>query len=445
MMLQIKDRIGVSACRSAGIAVLVLTTLWFVSVASAQTDPGPRGGTAGAGNHLSGLSPNQIALFTDGQGRFQEVENVPNNGLGPRFNSTSCSSCHLNPAVGGSSPQTNPQVQFANSQNTLPFFITLHGPVREARFIHKPDGTPDGGVHDLFTIAGRSDTPSGCNLNQESFTDRDNISLRIPTPTFGLGLIEAVSDATLVSNLISTSNQRGSFGISGRFNRSGNDGTITRFGWKAQNKSLHIFTGEAYNVEMGITNLLFPNERDDTVNCNPFAAPNDIFNLGSAGTAEFDDVTAFAAFMRFLAPPARGPIDNTVVQGSNQFVNIGCAFCHTSTLMTGPSQFGPALSNQQIHPYSDFAIHNMGPGLADQISQGLAGGDEFRTAPLWGLGQRLFFLHDGRETDLMDVIQDHASQGNSQFGPSEANRVVQNFNNLSRSDQQAILNFLRSL
>jgi CxxC motif-containing protein (DUF1111 family) len=102
------------------------------------------------------------------------------------------------------------------------------------------------------------------------------------------------------------------------------------------------------------------------------------------------------------------------------------------------------LGLQVIHPYSDFAIHNMGPGLADQISQGLAGGDEFRTAPLWGLGQRPFFLHDGRETDLLRVIADHASQGNSQF-PSEANQVVQNFNGLSASDKQGILNFLRSL
>ena len=112
--------------------------------------------------------------------------------------------------------------------------------------------------------------------------------------------------------------------------------------------------------------------------------------------------------MRFLAPPSRGPIDNTVMQGSNQFVNVGCARCHTVTLQTGASPF-PALANQTIHPYSDFALHHMGPGLADQISQGLAGGDEFRTAPLWGLGQRLFFLHDGRTSDLLEAIREHSS------------------------------------
>ena len=113
--------------------------------------------------------------------------------------------------------------------------------------------------------------------------------------------------------------------------------------------------------------------------------------------------------------------------------------------MTGPSSFGPALSNQTIHPYSDFAIHKMGPRLADQVSQGAAGGDEFRTAPLWGLGQRLFFLHDGRTSDLMQAIAAHSSAASSQFPASEANAVIANFNALSTSDKQAILNFLRSL
>jgi CxxC motif-containing protein (DUF1111 family) len=383
------------------------------------------------------------AAFTSGQAIFQEVEKVPANGLGPRFNSNSCVSCHVQPAVGGSSPAANPQVAFANSRNRLPSFITANGPVREARFIKNPDGTPDGGVHGLFTIAGRNDTPQGCNINQEDFSNTSNISLRIPTPAFGLGLIEAIPDSTLLQNLNQSTSRK--LGISGIMNHNGNDGTMTRFGWKGQNKSMLIFSGEAYNVEMGISNLIFPTERDETPNCSPVPAPNSIFNLGGqVDQAVFDDVTAFANFMRFLAPPTRGPIDNTIVQGSNQFVNIGCANCHTPTLQTGASAF-PALSNQTIHPYSDFAIHNMGPKLADQVSQGLAAGDQFRSAPLWGLGQRLFMLHDGRETDLVRVIADHSSNANGQFGASEANQVIQNYNNLNNSDQQAILNFLRSL
>lgn len=133
-----------------------------------------------------------------------------------------------------------------------------------------------------------------------------------------------------------------------------------------------------------------------------------------------------------------------MVQGSNQFFNIDCANCRTVTLQTGASPF-PQLANKEIHPYSDFALHRMGPSLADQISPGVASGDEFRTAPLWGLGQRLFFLHDGRETDLVRVIAVHASAANSQFPASETNVVISSFNALSASDKQAILVFLRSL
>jgi CxxC motif-containing protein (DUF1111 family) len=166
----------------------------------------------------------------------------------------------------------------------------------------------------------------------------------------------------------------------------------------------------------------------------------------------FDDTTDFANFMRFLAPPAAGPIDSTVTRGSLEFVNIGCANCHTPTLTTGASPFRP-LANQQIHPFSDFALHHMGSTLADHINQGSASGDQFRTAPLWGAGQRLFFLHDGRATDLPQAIQAHRSRDSEiesrardhKALPSEADAVTDKFLALSKSDQQAILNFLRSL
>jgi len=425
----------------------------------AQTDPGPRGGPPGAGRPVAGLSPALGAVFTTGQANFQEVEKV-SSGLGPRFNSNSCSSCHSQPAVGGSSPAINPLMTFANSQNRLPPFLTQTGPAREARFIRKPDGTPDGGVHNLFTIGGRADEPQGCSMTPEDFSNSSNVITRIPTPTFGLGLIEAIPDSTLVQNVAQSSNP--SLGISGKLNRNGNDGTVTRFGWKAQNKSLLLFAAEAYAVEMGITNLIFNTERDETPNCSLTAPPNSYFNIGNlVDQAVFDDITNFANFMRFLAPPrpaspsgAQPAATASTPQqpdptganqpGLSQFVSVGCATCHTVTLQTGGSPF-PSLANQTIHPFSDFALHNMGPGLADQISQGLAAGDEFRTAPLWGSGQRLFFLHDGRETDLLKVIADHASLANSQFVASEANAVVANFNKLQPGDKQAILNFLRSL
>ena len=442
----------ISGPRCVRMSVAILAAACAMPIGFAQTDPGLRGGqTAGVPPPVDGLTkyPNLLAAFQAGLASFQEVEDVRNDGLGPRFNSNSCVSCHSQPEIGGTSPSVNPLMGFVNNQNPQPYFLVPTGPAREARFIRNSDGTPDGGVHALFTIMGNGG-PFNCSLKPEDFSRSSNIITRIPTPTFGLGLVEAIQDSTLADNLAKNA---GAFGISGRLNRNGNDGTVTRFGWKAQNKSLLLFAAEAYNVEMGISNLLFTNERDETPNCSPIAAPNDIFNLGGKmDSAVFDDIVNFANFMRFLAPPSRGnTADMTVAQGSTQFMKVGCAQCHSPTLQTGPSPF-PPLANQTIHPYSDFALHAMGPGLADQISQGLAAGDEFRTAPLWGVGQRLFFLHDGRTSDLLEAIKQHASSGvsnvaptSSNFKPSEATQVIRNFFNLSTSDQQAILKFLRSL
>jgi CxxC motif-containing protein (DUF1111 family) len=120
--------------------------------------------------------------------------------------------------------------------------------------------------------------------------------------------------------------------------------------------------------------------------------------------------------------------------------------CHTPTLHTGKKAAVVALRDKAVNLYSDLMLHNMGPGLADEVSQGNAGGDEFRTAPLWGLGKRIFFLHDGRTKDLLEAIQAHASfGGGQQYVPSEANQVVGQFNRLNEIDKQHMLNFLRAL
>ena len=234
-------------------------------------DPGPRGGAPGAGGAIPGLSADEQNFFTAAKAVFNEVDGVPE-GLGPRFNLDGCGGCHAFPAAGGSSPPTNPQVAVATAmgaKNTVPSFIRATGPVREVRFVNNPNGTPDGGVHALFVITGRSDAV-GCNIAQPNFAAAvaaNNAIFRIPTPTFGLGYIEAVPDASLQAAFSAAAQQKGSLGISGTFNHSGNDGTITRFGWKAQNKSLWIFAAEAYNVEQGVTNLGFPNEREDNPGC----------------------------------------------------------------------------------------------------------------------------------------------------------------------------------
>jgi CxxC motif-containing protein (DUF1111 family) len=466
---------------------LVLAVLFLGGIAFAQTDPGVQSGNRGTGAALSSVLANNpsgiLAFFTDGQTRFQEMETVSNSanvGLGPRFNSNQCSSCHAQPAVGGTGAASNPQFLFTSNGvapgNTMPSFITANGPTLEARFpfFFNSNGSvntnsPNGGVETLFTVTGRSDAGT-CNsstaLPQPSFATavaENNIIFRIPTPVFGAGLIENLDDSTLLNNQLVNLNNN--LGISGTFNHNGNDGTISRFGWKAQNKSLHIFAGEAYNVEMGISNLLFPQDRplpgedgaggtgetglvSTCLNLGGAGYPEDTSNPGSTGPAILDDVSGFANFMRFLAPPPTGGVvlNGTTVSasaisaGSSLFSSIGCATCHNPTPgTTQASGFTLSLSQQPVNAFSDIEIHNMGTGLADNVSQGTAGGDQFRTAPLWGLGQRIFLLHDGRTTNLITAIRDHASHG------SEASFVEEQFFNLSPTQQQEILDFLRSL
>jgi len=160
-------------------------------------------------------------------------------------------------------------------------------------------------------------------------------------------------------------------------------------------------------------------------------------------------VTKFSFFMRFLAPPTPSTTNpggsDSIGKGKQIFANVGCVLCHTPKLKTGPLATVAALQDKDVHLFSDLLVHNMGPGLADDIVQGVARGDEFRTAPLWGLGKRIFFLHDGRTDDLVRAILAHGSGGNSQFGPSEANAVIGKFKSLGDSDKQHLLNFLRSL
>lgn len=419
------------------------------------SDPGVRGGPPGAGTPIAGLTTNQLSFFSAGLTDFEEIESVTGTiantgkGLGPRFNAESCAQCHAQPSFGGTSPSVNPQVAAATDQgaaNQIPNFITSNGPVREARFPRTFSGQVDGGVHALFVITGRTDA-AGCSIQQDNFAraaQQGDLIFRIPTPVFGSGLIEAIPDALILANQGSNQQQKHNLGIAGRPNTSGNDGTITRFGWKAQNKSLEIFSGEAYNVEMGVTNELFNTERDQTSGCQFNPTPEDSTNFDADGTALPSDAVRFTMFMKFLDQPQPGPSSPSTQHGSQIFSQIGCALCHTQSLRTGQSSVA-ALSNIQANLYSDVLLHHMGPNLADNVSQGVAGGDEFRTAPLWGLGQRIFFLHDGRISDLVQTIQAHGSNGNHTYPSSEANGVVNNYGHLSTSDQQDLLNFLRSL
>ncbi len=415
----------------------------LANFASAQTDPGVRGGTPGAGGPLPGLSATELAKFNEFREAFLGVEDVPD-GLGPRFNLDSCLGCHIQPAVGGTSPAINPQFEVATkngARNVVPSFLSINGPVREARRVRRPNGSPDGGVVALFTVTGRADAP-GCNIAQPDFSNLSNFIFRIPTPLFGMGLVESIPDQAIRDNLRRDPTRRRTFGIGGRLgttriagqlNTNGNDDTITRFGWKAQNKSTLLFAAEAYNVEMGVTSEIFPNEREWA--CNVNGTPEDHFNFD---TGEPGDIVAFASFMRMLDQPTPAPETPSIANGRILFGQVGCALCHTPSFTTGLSSMA-ALTNKKVNLYSDLALHKMGVGLADGVAQGNAAGDEFRTAPLWGVGQRIFFMHDGRTGDLMQAIQAHASSG------SEANSTIGRFNALQPAQKQDLLNFLRSL
>lgn len=493
-----------------------------------------------AGCFLPNLNGAQIGLWFDGLAVFGDLASVkgtpkgPNSagvngeplpGLGAYYNGNSCGMCHSQPAIGGSSPGVgtpgftiNPQFAVAThrgANNTPPVFVNKNnGPIAEERFVLAVDsnGNPtsslDGSVHNLYTIEGRGDAPAGCNQPQllsllNGQFNNNNAILRIPTPTFGLGLVETTPDSELQENL--NASQALGFNTGGRFNTtffntSGNDQTITRFGWKAQNVSLLMFAGEASNVELNITNVLFPFERNEGT-CTTNQTPED-FTLTDAPPPSDDtdgtnvvnpeilapDVEAEAFFMFTNAAPAQcdfsSPIDpntnapkcltlsQSAQNGLTVFNQLGCQSCHTQTLTTGPSAFTD-LNNQNFQPFSDFALHHMGSKLADGVNQGQAGPDEFRTAPLWGLGQRFFLLHDGRTQDLMTAIQDHFSPTSNcttvtsisesfilngspitvqpvttQTCGSDANTVITNFRNLLQSnpqDIQDLFNFLRSL
>jgi CxxC motif-containing protein (DUF1111 family) len=470
-------------------------------------DPGPRPNPSTAiPNSVPALDENETALFNESILRVSELEGscdtcaqqpqngppmdpdptnpfsplglVNSAGMSPVFNADQCFICHSQPAIGGSAPAKNPAEKIAHrlgGTNTVPSFETEDGAFREVRFKFNPDGSRDGGVHSLFTLQGRSDAP-GCTLKQPDFdgaVQNHNIAFRIPLQLFGLGLIESIQDSAIRASMAANPGPKRALGIAGHPNMVPNNGTISRFGWKAQNGSITIFAGEAYNVEMGISNDAFPIGRSEEPSCStvyePFDIPRTDPTLYNNPLKIMPAWLMFTEFMRFVDAPRPAPLTSRAQHGKDLFSSVGCALCHTPSFKTAGTanpttpleEIGPrsvALRGQSVNLFSDLLVHHMGATLADNIVQGNAGPDEFRTTPLWGLGQRLFFLHDGRTSDLKVAIQDHSSRRFSDggdnpskdlrsytYGPSEANTVVDRFNNLSETDKQAILDFLRSL
>jgi di-heme oxidoreductase (putative peroxidase) len=436
----------------AVILSLFCGSIILLGASSGPVDPGVRSGAAGAGGMIGGMTSDQITQFVGYRHVFTEINNQATSpvGLGPGYDAVGCAVCHVQPAGGGSSPKKNPlfgQYQMNGAQNAMPSFITTNGPVVNARSPFLSDGiTPDGHVQQLFVITGRSDAV-GCNATQPDFVAEqaaNNLIFRQTTPLFGEGLMEIVQNSDILANMNANLSAKQALGISGHPSIAV-DGSISRFGWKAQGRSLILFSGEAYNIEEGITNELSPNQLNQTPGCDFNALTEDHTNFVHFEAHNFDgDPEDLGNFMRFLAPPTPAAQGPSQLNGQAQFNNIGCVLCHTTSFKTPPAAI-PALNQVTFNLFSDMLVHHMGPCLADNVVQGNVMGDEFRTVPLWGVGQRVFFMHDGRTTDIVQAIQDHSCAGNSQYGASEANGVIGAFNALSTQNQQDLVNFLRSL
>src|ERR1700720_723154 len=427
---------------------LALLSFFLVSPVPQSTEA-----PTGFDNKSNGVADD--ATHQADQTKFDEVEQ-PSDGLGPLYNAQSCRECHQSPVSGAASQVT------------------------ELRVGHNgPDGrcrTPDIPIaHGSEVITGRSLVndraicPNAAFPDkeiQERVPDTETIrTLRLSLSVLGDGFVEAIADRTLID--LSKQQCKSSHGkICGQVlyvpivEAPGQMG-VGRFGWKDQHASLLSFSGDAYLNEMGITNRLQPTEVTNL--CNAVSEPND-----PPGPDGLSDIDHFARFIRATKAPARDAqlaSSASAQKGHALFEKIGCEGCHVETLTTAPAgtkinggtfTIPPALGSITLHPYGDFLMHDVGTGdgilqatrehyghrVFQQMSGYLAKQDfessrnKIRTAPLWGVRLRPRLMHDGASLTLLDAIKRHRG---------EAGSVIQQFDKLKRTDQEAIIEFLKSL
>jgi CxxC motif-containing protein (DUF1111 family) len=358
---------------------------------------------------LPGLSAEQLRQFNVGRDEFVKEETQAT-GLGPIFNDVSCVACHGVGGAGGWSPKT--VVRFGRVTNGVyDPLVELGGPLLQRRSIH-PEALER--------------VPREANV----------MSLRVTTPLFGAGLVEAIPDATILQYEAATKPD----GIKGRAAKvvdpvSGQT-RVGRFGWKAQHASLLGFSADAYLNEMGITSRFFPKENAPNGNAallakfDQFSDPEDVVDPATNKS----DVDAAADFMRYLAPVPQAPMNEQARLGAAVFTQVGCASCHVPSMQTGPDA-PQGLRNVAVNLYSDLLLHDMGL-LGDGIAQPPATGKEMRTAPLWGLRLRDRLLHDGRASTVDLAIRTHDGEA----------RVVKNrYIALPVAQRNALLEFLKTL
>ena len=379
------------------------------------------GGLAGAliaqsppvpGDPLPGLTPVEFELFAMGQDDFLEVEEAEE-GLGPAYNGTSCGGCHNVPAVGGISPVAE-----------------LRAGMVDAEGVYRDIDPASGSLFQLFSIP-----THGCQIRIPP--EANVIARRVPIPLFGAGLVEAIPDDTLLALADPLALDRD--GVSGRAglveDRASGEIRVGRFGWKSQHATLLVFGADAYRNEMGITSDLFPKEQANGIPpelmrlCDPLPDPEDAPEPGT-GRRGIDN---FASFMQFLAPLARGLVDDQVVMGQQVFDDIGCDTCHVPMLQTGPSS-NPLFHRRPVPLFSDLLLHDVGTG--DGIGQGPAAPNELRTPALWGLRFRRPLLHDGRAATVSDAVEAHGG---------EATGARSAYDGLDPASRAALLAFLVSL
>jgi CxxC motif-containing protein (DUF1111 family) len=389
------------------------------------------------------------------QDKFDEVEQF-SDGLGPLYNAQSCRECHQSPVSGAASQVTELRVGHRGT---------------DGRFL-----TPDIPIaHGVEVITGRSLVNDRAICPNATFPDKEiqervpeteSIrTLRLSLSLLGDGFVEAIADQTLIDlakQQCKSSHQK----ICGQVlfvpvvEAPGQMG-VGRFGWKDQHASLLSFAADAYLNEMGITNRLHPNEVTNL--CNAASEPND-----TPGTDGLSDIDHFARFIRATKAPSRDAqlATSTAAQkGLALFHKVGCAACHVETLTTAPAgtkinggtfTIPPALGSIAFHPYGDFLMHDVGTGdgilqatrehyghqvfqqMSDYLSKQNfeASRNKIRTAPLWGVRLRPRLMHDGASPTLLEAITRHRG---------EASHVIQQFDKLKKPDQEAIIEFLKSL